>query len=267
MENKLINILKDLKENHNIISVKAEFEDEGTKIEEAFLLKEIAHKAGLELTIKIGGCGSLRDIFDVKTIGVTSIVSPMIESPYALKKFIETVNLVFIEQELKKINLYINIETITGYKHLEEILSLEHSKSLKGIVFGRFDMLNSMELKDKTVDCEEIFKLAQDIAQKAKKYSKEFIIGGNVSINSIDFFKRIEKNQLNKFETRKIIFDSKEIYSKIANEGILKAIDFEISWLKYKQAFCPGNFIIDPKRLAELESRYKLAISALKATI
>ncbi len=51
------------------------------------------------------------------------------------------------------------------------------------------------------------------------------------------------------------------------NEGILRAIDFEIMWLKYKQAFCKNFYEVDTQRLVELENRYKLAISALKTTI
>ncbi len=197
------------------MGLKAEFEDEGTRIEEAFLLKEIATEADLDLTIKIGGCGSLRDICDVKTIGVNAIVAPMIESPYALKKYIETVKLIFNEEELKKIKLFINIETITGYKNIEDILSASQAESIAGIVFGRCDMLNSMELKGKSADCEEIFEIANNLAIKTIKYSKELIIGGGISLQSVDFFKRLPKNYLNKFETRKIIFDVKEIFSKM----------------------------------------------------
>ncbi|MFA5276435.1 MAG: citrate lyase beta subunit, partial [Candidatus Omnitrophota bacterium] len=64
LENKMLKILKDLKDNHHVIGVKAEFEAEGTRIEEALRLKEVVTKAGLELTIKIGGCEAVKDMYD-----------------------------------------------------------------------------------------------------------------------------------------------------------------------------------------------------------
>ena len=64
LENKMLDVLKDLKENNHVIGVKAEFEAEGTRIEEALRLKEVVTKAGLELTIKIGGCEAIKDMYD-----------------------------------------------------------------------------------------------------------------------------------------------------------------------------------------------------------
>ena len=47
----MVDQLKDLKENHFAIGIKAEFEAEGTRLEEALRLKEVITKAGLDLTI------------------------------------------------------------------------------------------------------------------------------------------------------------------------------------------------------------------------
>lgn len=112
LENKMINTLIDLKENHSITALKAEFEDEGTSIEETLRLKEMSNQVGLDLTIKIGGCGALKDMHDAKEIGVNSIVAPMIESAYAMKKFVRASKLAFSESERKKTSFFINIETI-----------------------------------------------------------------------------------------------------------------------------------------------------------
>ena len=48
----MVETLVDLKANHHVIGVKAEFEAEGTRIEEAMRLKEVVTRAGLDLTIK-----------------------------------------------------------------------------------------------------------------------------------------------------------------------------------------------------------------------
>ena len=87
LEKQMVETLKDLKQNHHVLSIKAEFEAEGTRLEEAMRLKEVVTKAGLDMTIKIGGCEAIKDMYDAKVIGINAIVAPMIESPYAMEKF------------------------------------------------------------------------------------------------------------------------------------------------------------------------------------
>ena len=79
LERKMVNLLRNLKENHHVVGVKAEFEAEGTRIEEALRLKEVLMKVDLGLTLKIGGCEAIRDIHEARVIGVARIVAPMIE--------------------------------------------------------------------------------------------------------------------------------------------------------------------------------------------
>ena len=92
LEQQMCDTLKDLKENHHVWGVKAEFEAEGTRLEEAMRLKEVVTKAGLDLTIKIGGCEAIKDMLDARTIGVKAIVAPMVESSYALKKYVQKIS-------------------------------------------------------------------------------------------------------------------------------------------------------------------------------
>ena len=63
LEKRMVDVLKDLCENHCVGGIKAEFEAEGTRLEEALRLKEVVTKAGLDLTIKIGGCEALKDMY------------------------------------------------------------------------------------------------------------------------------------------------------------------------------------------------------------
>src|ERR1035437_6540132 len=119
LEKKMVKALIDLRENHNVIGVKAEFEAEGTRMEEAFRLKEVITRAGLDLTIKIGGCEAIKDMYEERVIGVSRIVAPMIETPYALKKYLTATKLVFPADEYEEVEFLINIETIDGYNNLE----------------------------------------------------------------------------------------------------------------------------------------------------
>jgi hypothetical protein len=97
-------------------------------------------------------------------------------------------------------------------------------------------------------------------AQKALEYKKEFVIGGGVSVMSLPFFQRLPEQSLTSFETRKVIFDAQKILKKAsASEGILKALDFELMWIKNKQKYTTLSSD-EMKRILILESRYKDSI-------
>ena len=258
LENKMIDILTDLKENYHVLGVKAEFETEGTSFEEAKKLKEIITKTGLELTIKIGGSEAIRDMFDAKDIGVNTLVEPMIETPYAMKKYINAIKSVFSEEERKNIKFLINIETITGYNNLDNIINSKDFSELAGVVIGRGDMIGSMELTKKEVNSDKIFTIANSIADKMLRTNKELIIGGGVDVDSIPFFKKLLQNYLTQFETRKIIFDApKALTNPNIDKGIIKAIEFELMWLKNKREFYKIIWKKDTQRIKMLENLYK----------
>ncbi len=264
LEKKMILALEDLKENHHVVGIKAEFEAEGTRMEEALRLKEVVTTAGLNLTIKIGGCEAIKDMYDARVIGINAIVAPMIESPYALKKYIEATKFVFPEDERNGIKFMMNLETIYGFNYLEEMLESEVSKSLTGITFGRVDMCGSLGITREDINSDEILNYSQKIAEAALKYNKEFVIGGGVSAMSLPFFKKLPKNSLTRFETRKVIFDAQSaLKDDQAPNGILKAVGFELMWIKNKRDFYGMIHKEDEKRIEILESRYKDSITSV----
>jgi len=257
LEYRMVDALKDLKENHHVIGIKAEFEAEGTRMEEALRLKEVITKAGLELTIKIGGCEAIRDMYDARSIGVNRIVAPMIESSYALKKYLQATHIVFPEDEWKNVKFLINVETIDGFKKFDEMLQLTTISDLAGIVLGRVDMTGSLGLAREDINSEKIFEIASELFIKAKKHKLECVIGGGVSAASIDFFNRLPENgKLNHYETRKVIFECPAATGKNADKGILKAVGFELMWLKNKRDFYKAIFEEDATRIDMLQSRY-----------
>lgn len=233
--NRLINLLLDLKQNYGAVSLKAEFEDEGATFEEVFLLKRFALQAGLDLTVKVGGCGALNDLNQLKKIGASPIVAPMIESSYAFQKFVKNVNSVYSGDIMPEI--YINIETITGCHSFEQILSTPESEYLDGVVIGKCDMAKSMGLTCDDVNGSVIFDIVNNLLQKASGYGKKVIIGGGISPASINFLKNLQEGSFHQFETRKVVFDASYAFDKKINEGLIKAIDFEILWLKNKFTF------------------------------
>ncbi len=256
LENKLIDLLTDLKQNHKIIGIKTEFEDEGASFEEAFYLSELVNKVGLNLTIKIGGCGAINDINQAKNLNASSIVAPMIESGYALKKFVESINIIYKDENLKP-DLYINIETINGYKNFAEMINIPEYKKLKGVIAGRFDLAKSIGLKCKDCDGIEIFNIVNSLAKEVYNTEKKFFIGGGVKINSLEFFNKLS-NPFYGFETRKIIFDANFSIKNNDAAGIIKAINFEIDWIKLKQSTFKMQIEKDLIRLKTLEKRIQI---------
>lgn len=259
LEKKMVNTLIDLRENHHVVGIKAEFEAEGTRLEEALRLKEVVTKAGLELTIKIGGCEAIKDMYDARTIGVSAIVAPMIETPYAMKKYVQATKFVFPEEERKDIKFLINLETITGFANIKEMIESPYFEEVAGIVLGRVDMTGSMGLTRDDINSAKILDIAKVLSENMNKVNKDFVIGGGVSAHSLPFFKQLP--YLSRFETRKIIFDAqKAIHDQNADKGILKAVGFELMWLKNKREFYGMIYQEDAARLTMLEARYKKLI-------
>jgi hypothetical protein len=256
-EKRMIDTLKDLKENHHVVGIKAEFEAEGTRMEEALRLKEVITKAGLDMTIKIGGCEAIKDMFDARSIGVTRIVAPMIESQYALKKYLQATHLVFPENEWDSVHFLINIETISAVKIFDQMLELPTISELRGIVLGRVDMTGSLGLSRENINDDAIFRIASEVFTKAKKANMECVIGGGVSAYSLPFFRDLPVNgSLDFYETRKVIFQCPEALSENSDKGILKAVGFELMWLKNKRDFYKLIFEEDLVRIQMLEKRY-----------
>src|SRR3990167_6017160 len=121
LEKEMVQLLNDLRTNHNVSGIKAEFEAEGTRMDEAMRLKDVVSQAGLGLNIKIGGCEAIKDMLDAISLGAERIIAPMIETPYALQKFIRAAQLIYGES-LGQVEILANIETINAYHNFSKML-------------------------------------------------------------------------------------------------------------------------------------------------
>lgn len=258
----MVGILKDLGGNFGAIGVRAEFEAEGTRLEELLRLKEISMKAGFGLSLKIGGCESVRDILEARTIGVNYLVAPMIESAYSLRKYLQAVDKFIPEQEKDGLEIHCNIETISAFSNLPEILKVPEIKSLAGVVIERVDLCFSRGLNDDCVDQAEIGQLVTAAVDRAKAAGLICTIGGGVSANSVPFFGSLGE-RLDRFETRKVCFDSRAALAAEPKAAIIKALGFELIWLKNKAGYKEGISAAEAKRAELLEKNYGAAIRRL----
>jgi len=197
-------ILLDLK-NLGCSGIKMSFEDEGALYNEIVTMRNLTTSVELELSVKIGGCEAKKDIVDCIDLNCDSIVGPMIESKFSLEKFIKC-----LEDYKYNKKKGFNLETITSYNNLKELSSV--FDKIDYVTLGRHDFVKSMYKNSEYVDSPEMYEIAENVFTLAKNKNKNCYMGGNISVNSINFIKKlIEKNLLDYFETRYIIFNTSEI--------------------------------------------------------
>jgi hypothetical protein len=259
LEKQMTDILKSCGEVHGAVSVKAEFEAEGTRMDELLRLVEIARKANLEITVKIGGCEAIRDLLEAKQIGVQYIVAPMVETSYAASKFSSAKNLVFSEEEAKEMEFLINLETFTSFQNRSEIIAeITKPQGLNGVVFGRVDYVGSKKLERSEVDSQDVLKDIIQVAEEIKNAGKKLVVGGGVSSNSITFLREVQQIHLSRFETRKVVFNGSAIKDGQIESGLLKAVHFELLWLLNKREYYGKIQAEDDARIEMLEKRWKI---------
>lgn len=264
LERQMIDLLKDLKNNYNVTGIKAEFEAEGTRIEEAMRLKDITTTVGLGLNIKIGGCEAIKDMLDAVSLGAQRIIAPMVETPYALQKFVKAAQLVFAET-LDQVELLVNIETEVAANNFAAMLQLPEIKYLRGVVIGRVDMVGSMSLGRDQINSDRVRDLSMQLAAQAKTKGLAVVVGGGVSIDSIPFFKAFPKGNLDRFETRKVIFGCPAALNN-PEDAFIKAVKFELMWLNNKRNYYSAIAREDEDRITLMENRYRSSLAQLKVT-
>ncbi len=254
LEYEMIDLLKRLKNDYGVFEIKAEYENEGSRQVELMRLKDVAEKVNLPIILKIGGVEAVTDIYNALTLGARGIIAPMAETAYAASKFLNAIDTFVPEDNQKDIEFAINIETITAYHNIEEILSLDKVDLLNSITVGRVDFTGSLGADRSFANSDQMLKYCTDIFQKAKEKGLKTALGGAISPDAESFIKSLVlKDLLDKFETRKLVYDKSA--TENISEGLFTGIKFELSWLKSKRRYYHRVRNEDEKRITMLEKR------------
>jgi len=232
--------------------IKISLEDEGLTLDQATYISGLSHKNNIDVTLKIGGAEAISDMRIGRMINCSGCVAPMIESSYALHKFISST----VKNKFDYDDLYINIESKQAYDNIEDITLHSDFEHLSGVVLGRSDFVNSYGLTKKEVDSDEIYSKAVKIFTLAKKHNKLTLMGGGVNVNSFNFITNLFRaNLLDYIETRNVKVKLSNSFLIDYEKNLNKMLRFEIEWLKFKSkslSFLSGN---DTKRISNLELR------------
>lgn len=254
LEREMIVILKQLRDNFGVYEIKAEFEAEGSRMDEMMRLKDVTSAVGLPIIFKIGGVEAVTDIYCALQIGVAGIVAPMAETPFALSKFLSTIDTIVAKDNAEDIDFAFNMETITAYEKMDEMFALPKINLLQSMTIGRVDLTGSMGLGRAGVESTQVFEICRNAFVKARAKGLKCALGGAISTQTIPAIEKLNKEKLiDKFETRKVVFHAEAV--KYGEAAFLKAIEFELLWLKSKQRYYAGIKSEDEHRIQMLSSR------------
>ena len=127
---------------------------------------------------------------------------------------------------------------------------------MNGVVFGRLDFSSSLSKGREFIDSDYVKGVVLDVSGKCKERGIEFVLGGGISVKSIDFMRELSKVHLTRFETRKCIFDSVILNSGNSATVLLQAVNLELLWLNAKRNYYKSIAKEGDQRIEALEERH-----------
>lgn len=253
LERQMLDMLARGRDEFGVVAVKAEFEAEGTRPDELQRLVHIAHYANVKVALKIGGCEAVSDLLSSKLFGASHIIAPMVETPYALQKYIEAKQKTHGDNP-EGVKFLFNLETQTTLENLDKMIPVAR-EGVDGVVFGRVDFTLSRGMPRGAINEPSITEAVLEVARQCRDNDLELVVGGSVSVEAVHALKQIREVRLDRFETRKVVFDGSALESDRIEDGILNAVAFETAWLKSKRDYYSAIANEDNKRIEMMEAR------------
>ena len=119
----------------------------------------------------------------------------------------------------KQVRKSINLETITGYRNLVDILDSPFLSELDQITAARSDLSASMNLSP---DDKEVTRVTKNIVAQAKARNLKTSVGGTITKKNFDMIR--ESIQPDFINSRHIVVDLAELDSNVPGEEIAEAM-------------------------------------------
>jgi hypothetical protein len=84
------------------------------------------------------------------------------------------------------------------------------------------------------------------------------VAGGGISPSSVAPLRKVRQARLDRFETRKIIFDAAVLDGGCVDAALGHAMDFELLWLQNKREYYRAISIEDDARIGMIEARRRV---------
>jgi 4-hydroxy-2-oxoheptanedioate aldolase len=180
-----------------IVALKGEFEAEGLSRDSVAAEAAYAARNGLPYLVKIGGCEAKSDLRFLMQIGVRRVVAPMIESPFAMSKYMQMIPDGAFD------HVGVTIETIDAVGRIDEIL--DAGLKLSEVTVGRTDL--NASFAGKGVDSDETIALVKTVAKAARARGLDTTIGGSVGVGTRQRLEEDEelRDLVSALETRKCV--------------------------------------------------------------
>lgn len=180
-----------------VVSLKGEFEAEGLSHDNVAAESAFAARNHLPYLVKIGGCEAKSDMRFLMLQGIRSIVAPMIESAFAMRKYQEMLPADAFD------HIGVTIETIDAVQRVDAIL--DAGEKLTEITVGRTDLTASYG--GSSVDSPETVAMVKTIARAARKRGLPTTMGGSVNAKTIELLRHDDelRDLVSQVETRKCV--------------------------------------------------------------
>ncbi len=218
--------LKELATETDLVALKSGTEVEDMGFEEIGLLRKLSSGI-VPLYVKIGGAEARNDIRHLAALGVDGLIAPMIESPYALQKFVEALEQLLTPDQYQSLLKGINIETVNAVKNLQEILKSREIGEITQITAARSDLSASMQLE---ADHPQVIESCAQIVRLAKEQDLRTSVGGGIQPQIVPtLLEQVGPDYVN---TRHLMIDCKNL-QRDAAETIKECIHFELELYRY----------------------------------
>ena len=178
-------------------ALKGEFEAEGLSRDAVASEAAFAARHGVPYLVKIGGCEAKSDMRFLIKQGIRSVVAPMIESPFAMRKYQEMLPPGAFD------HVGVTIETADAVARIEPIL--DAGLKLTEVTVGRSDLTASYG--GQSVDCAETVAMVKTVARAARQRGLPTTIGGSVNARTVQLLREDDelRDLVGSVETRKCV--------------------------------------------------------------